>query len=269
MCWCWCIGGGTLAEQSVVRVYWRSNLWCTNQSSQPPSHQNGPSHIFWFALRYQLLAKSFLWPWLLSSQSSPLVIVLFSMYIFEKLHKTTKLSNVFVPIGNVFVWIDLDHLDNEQPPVHLFPLRSLSVKWQFLRGTGKRQINVMRRHKSSKSTPTIGAPTSSGWFKAQLFKPTWNASDVTIYQSSASKYPCLGVRWWRILKAEDRRADDSDFYPDDTFHVMMLIADSGKPSPQNGSFYTLWIALYCVQNYTHVQYGKIPLTWRCLHSRRD
>ena len=54
----------------------------------------------------------------------------------------------------------------------------------------RRQINVMRRHKSSKSTPTIGAPTSSGWFKAQLFKRTWNAGDVIVYQSPASKYPC-------------------------------------------------------------------------------
>ena len=36
---------GTLAGQSVAQEYW-CYLWCTNQSSQLPSHQNGPSHIF-------------------------------------------------------------------------------------------------------------------------------------------------------------------------------------------------------------------------------
>ena len=42
----WYSGGGTLTGQSVVPAILVEYLWCTNQSSQPPSEQNAPSHIF-------------------------------------------------------------------------------------------------------------------------------------------------------------------------------------------------------------------------------
>ena len=125
--WCWCL---------VLRctiLYW-CDRWCTIQSSQPPSHQNGPSHMFWFALSAAIIISG------INYRCSFPSLGQHGSTIMGEIIMVIRVSPILLIVMTMIMIHDHgqlddhdDQLDNEQPPVHLWvrPL-PLSVKWQFL-----------------------------------------------------------------------------------------------------------------------------------------